>query len=58
VLTVLSGRESTVRKLDQLRETYGDAPAAWYPALTGAAWPDASWLNGDEHADMWIEAAE
>jgi type IV secretion system protein VirB4 len=39
VLTVLSGRESTVRKLDALRETYGDAPAAWYPALTGQVWP-------------------
>jgi type IV secretion system protein VirB4 len=54
VLTVLSGRESTVRKLDTLRETYGDAPAAWYPALTGQVWPgDAE--GGDP---MWTEAAE
>jgi len=53
VLTVLSGRESTVRKLDALRESYGDAPAAWYPALTGQAWPDES-----DEAGMWIEAAE
>jgi len=52
VLTVLSGRESTVRKLDTLRETYGDAPAAWYPALTGQVWPDG------EGSDLWTEAAE
>lgn len=54
VLTVLSGRESTVRKLDSLRETYGDKPAAWYPALTGQAWPG----EGDEGSDLWTEAAE
>jgi type IV secretion system protein VirB4 len=39
VLTVLSGRESTVRRLDALREQVGDRPADWYPALTGSAWP-------------------
>ena len=39
VLTVLSGRESIVRRLDALRAEYGDAPADWYPALTGGAWP-------------------
>ncbi len=39
VLTILSGRESTVRRLDLLREAVGDSPAAWYPALTGRAWP-------------------
>ncbi|MEZ4703519.1 MAG: VirB4 family type IV secretion/conjugal transfer ATPase [Rhodothermales bacterium] len=55
VLTVLSGRESTVRKLDALRERYGDAPPAWYPALTGAAWPgDAQATDGP----VWTEAAE
>lgn len=53
VLTVLSGRESTVRKLDQLRERHGDEPAAWFPALTGMVWP------GDADEDeLWIEAAE
>ena len=42
-----------MRRLDALRETYGDAPAAWYPALTGQLYP------GDgEGGDMWIEAAE
>ena len=53
VLTVLSGRESTVRKLDQLRERYGDAPSAWYPLLTGFQWPG-------EHDDdaAWGQAAE
>ena len=53
VLTVLSGRESTVRKLDTLRERYGDDPAAWYPVLTGMTWP------GDaEDGAAWIQAAE
>lgn len=53
VLTVLSGRESTVRKLDQLRERYGDTPEAWYPVLTGMQWP------GDAEEDpLWIQAAE
>jgi type IV secretion system protein VirB4 len=53
VLTVLSGRESTVRKLDALRAELGDTPSAWYPALTGADWPG----NSDQETD-WIEAAE
>ena len=39
VLTLLSGRESSVRRLDLLREAMGDAPADWFPALTGSAWP-------------------
>jgi type IV secretion system protein VirB4 len=52
VLTVLSGRESTVRKLDQLRERYGDAPSAWFPILTGVEWP------GDAEEPVWTEAAE
>ncbi len=38
-LTVLSGRESAVRRLDLLRDAVGDAPAAWFPSLTGTAWP-------------------
>ena len=52
VLAVLSGRESTVRKLDALRAQYGDAPAAWYPALTGEMWP------GVDGQGLWTEAAE
>ncbi|MCZ8172893.1 MAG: VirB4 family type IV secretion/conjugal transfer ATPase, partial [Brevundimonas sp.] len=52
VLAVLSGRESTVRRLDVLRAELGDEPAAWYPALTGTPWP----TDGD--AAAWIEAAE
>ncbi len=39
VLTVLSGRESAVRRLDLLRDAVGDAPADWFPTLTGSAWP-------------------
>ncbi|MDE8650145.1 VirB4 family type IV secretion/conjugal transfer ATPase [Novosphingobium album (ex Liu et al. 2023)] len=57
VLTVLSGRESTVRKLDTLRERYGDEPSAWYPLLTGANWPgDAP--DGFADGAIWTEAAE
>ena len=54
VLALLSGRESTVRRLDALRAAYGDAPQGWYPALTGQPWPG-------EEADptaLWTEAAE
>ena len=64
VLMVLSGRESVVRKLDSLRERYGDAPQAWYPALTGAAWPGDEGLDEAIGADgavgvpVWTEAAE
>lgn len=54
VLTLLSGRESTVRRLDALRSQYGDAPAGWYPALTGALWPGAT----DADEALWTEAAE
>ena len=54
VLSVLSGRESTVRRLDSLRAEYGDAPAAWYPALTGELWPG----DPDDETQIWTEAAE
>ena len=37
LLTVLSGRESTVRLLDRLREEVGDDPADWLPRLVAAA---------------------
>ena len=33
LLTVLSGRERTVRHLDDLRAEVGDDPAAWLPRL-------------------------
>jgi type IV secretion system protein VirB4 len=55
VLTILSGRESAVRRLDLLREAVGDAPADWYPALTGRAWPGSS--DGADEIASW-EAAE
>jgi type IV secretion system protein VirB4 len=55
VLTILSGRESTVRRLDLLREAVGDDPADWYPALTGRRWPGAG--APDDAFDVW-EAAE
>jgi type IV secretion system protein VirB4 len=37
LLTVLSGRESTVRRLDELRATHGDAPENWLPHLARVA---------------------
>jgi type IV secretion system protein VirB4 len=33
LLTILSGRERSVRILDELRAVHGDAPDAWYDAL-------------------------
>lgn len=33
LLTVLSGRESSVRRLDEIRAIYGDAPTSWMPKL-------------------------
>ncbi|MBX7495201.1 VirB4 family type IV secretion/conjugal transfer ATPase [Qipengyuania sp. 6B39] len=47
VLTLLSGRESTVRRLDLLREALGDAPADWFPALTGTRWPGGANDSGE-----------
>ena len=55
VLTVLSGREGSVRKLDALRETVGEAPAKWFPALTGHPWPGSD--NTEDSFRIW-EAAE
>ncbi len=56
VLTILSGRESTVRRLDLLREAVGEDPAQWFPALTGRRWPGNT-AAADDTADAW-EAAE
>jgi type IV secretion system protein VirB4 len=54
LLTVLSGRESSVRRLDELRAAVGDDPAHWYPLLTRTPWPGGP-AGGDE---FWLEAAE
>ena len=56
VLTMLSGRESTVRRLDLLREAVGDDPAQWYPALTSRKWPGEP-RSADDDGYNW-EAAE
>ena len=37
LLVILSGRERTVRLLDEIRATSGDAPAAWLPELLARA---------------------
>jgi len=58
VLTILSGRESAVRRLDLLREAVGDEPAAWYPVLTGRAWPEMG-PGGEVDEDgqsVWLAA--
>jgi type IV secretion system protein VirB4 len=53
MLTVLSGRESTVRRLDEIRAAVGDDPSAWYPMLTRSPWP-----GSPPSDDFWLEAAE
>ncbi len=58
VLTILSGRESAVRRLDLLREAVGDAPAAWFPALTGRAWPEFGPDGAASEDDPLWQAAE
>ncbi|WP_271438277.1 VirB4 family type IV secretion/conjugal transfer ATPase [Pontixanthobacter luteolus] len=57
VLTMLSGRESSVRRLDLLREAVGDEPSEWYPALTGHAWPGSGGEGDDGNFPVW-QAAE
>jgi type IV secretion system protein VirB4 len=37
ILTILSGRERTVRLLDEIRLTSGDDPALWMPRLLEVA---------------------
>jgi type IV secretion system protein VirB4 len=39
ILTALSGRESSVRRLDELRARFGDRPSAWWEPLMGSPWP-------------------
>ncbi len=61
VLTVLSGREAAVRRLDLLREAVGDDPSAWYPALTNRAWPENIGPDGASDTDedgvpVWLAA--
>ena len=62
VLTILSGREAAVRRLDLLREAVGDSPSAWYPALTNHAWPEGYGPDGsgdvnEDGTPIW-QAAE
>ncbi|WP_397505642.1 VirB4 family type IV secretion/conjugal transfer ATPase [Qipengyuania sp. R86523] len=58
VLTLLSGRESSVRRLDLLREALGDAPSEWFPALTGTRWPGGANDAGEAGVEALRLAAE
>src|SRR6478609_2479802 len=58
VLTILSGRESAVRRLDLLRVAVRDDPADWYPALTNRAWPGTRADHLDSDGFTAWEAAE
>ena len=58
VLTLLSGRESSVRRLDLLREALGDAPSEWFPALTGTRWPGGANDEGEAGVEALRLAAE
>ncbi|MFT4028147.1 MAG: VirB4 family type IV secretion/conjugal transfer ATPase, partial [Novosphingobium sp.] len=55
ILTVLSGREASVRRLDMLRASVGDDPARWLPMLTGVSW--LAFDTPDEFG-VPVEAAE
>jgi len=50
LLTVLSGREASVRRLDQLRAQLGEHPRQWWEALTGVPYPAPSACAADERA--------
>ncbi len=39
LIAILSGRESTVRRLDELRASLGDDPSAWWQPLLGRPYP-------------------
>jgi type IV secretion system protein VirB4 len=54
LLTVLSGREASVRRLDAIRKNVGDDPAHWYPLLTRSPWPGPD----PEDQIICLEAAE
>ena len=58
VLTLLSGRESSVRRLALLREALGDAPSEWFPALTGTRWPGGANDEGEAGVEALRLAAE
>jgi type IV secretion system protein VirB4 len=58
VLTLLSGRESSVRRLDLLREALGDAPSEWFSALTGTRWPGGANDEGEAGVEALRLAAE
>jgi type IV secretion system protein VirB4 len=53
LMTVLSGRETNIRRLDELRADFGDHPSSWYPLLTNSPWPGSA-----QAEELFLEAAE
>jgi type IV secretion system protein VirB4 len=47
ILTILSGRERNIRRMDELRASNGEAPESWLPQLLDAAnsGPQALWAG-------------
>ncbi len=45
LLIALSGREASVRRLDELRRRFGNHPSAWWHALTGGPYPGSAALR-------------
>eukprot|EP01035_Chromulina_nebulosa_P002771 gene2771-3774_t len=46
ILTILSGRERTVRLLDEIRAERGDDPADWIPRACPSLAPDSAFVSG------------
>ena len=57
-LDLSNAPESSVRRLDLLREAVGDDPADWFPALTGHAWPGGTRDDPDASVLPFKLAAE
>jgi type IV secretion system protein VirB4 len=55
LLTLLSGRESAVRRLDEIRGRRGDSVADWWPELIGGPFPGG---ESDRPAGNHLRAAE
>ena len=57
LMILLSGRETSIRKLDELRARLGDHPSLWYEQLTKSTWPGQV-VHEYVHEPVTVEAAE